>query len=240
MTKRYSVITRISIGLLSFFAGVVSTEIVEVKGAIAAPDPIFNPVLTEIRQKMPEEWSVRLPSNFSRNNPAWYADRIRFQDRSFFISIVWQPGCQGERLCTAGSIVSSSLNDDPYATRLLSEPLFTESDMAKVWKIRERLSKKSTPLSESEQNLLVRANSHPVISRAPITLKPGVKGMVIFTQGNGTVAAGNLHVVWEQESFIYRLSFNAGDPKSPRTQKDRANLINVAISMAKELPIESN
>lgn len=234
----HSTIKRISIRLLSVCAGIASTVIVGGQGAIAAPDPIFNPVLTEIKQKMPKGWSIRLPSNISRNNPAWYADTVRLQDQSLFISIAWRPGCQGSRPCTAGNIVASSLNDDPYSTRLLSEPLFTESEMAKVWKIRERLSKKANPLSESEQNLLVRANSHPVISRAPITLKPGVKGAVIFTQGNGNANVANLHVVWEQESFIYRLSFIVGDPKSPKTQKDRTNLINTAISMAKELPIE--
>lgn len=128
----HSTIKRISTGLLSVLAAVVSAGTTGVKGTIAAPDPIFNPVLTEIRQKMPKGWSVRLPSNISRNNPAWYADTVRLQDQSLFISIAWRPGCQGSRPCTAGNIVVSSLNDDPYSTRLLSEPLFTESEMAKV------------------------------------------------------------------------------------------------------------
>ena len=237
MTKRYSVITRVSIGLLSFFAGVVSTEIVGVKGAIAAPDPIFNPVLTEIRQKMPKGWSVRLPSNISSYRPNHYVDHISLRDESFWISIANGPGCNRALSCTSGHIIISSDNNDSSAKRLLKEPIFTKLEMDKAWKIRTKLSKSSFKLSESEQDLLIRLNSSPVVSRAPITLKPGLKGTFISTLGR----LGNSHIVWEQDSFIYRLSFGStGDPQDPKTQKDKTNLINAAISMAKELPIEPN
>ena len=207
------------------------------QSTIAAPDPIFNPALAEIKQKMPKGWEVRLPSRvgFSdRRN--LYPNSVFFTESSqeFFVVLYGIPNCVA-RACTVGSIVSGRDSNQSYAHMLMTRPIFSESDTEKL---RVLGKKKPSDWTKADQELFNRSEQG-IILRESITLKPGVKGLFVANRGMGASTPPSSSVVWRQGSFTYRVSMRGCFSKSNAlVQPCKTAIINTAISMAKELPIE--
>ena len=88
--------------------------------------------------------------------------------------------------------------------------------------------------------MIVRSDG-AVIIREPITLRPGIKGTVVGQRQMGTSTPPGVSVVWQQGSFSYRVSLNGCvNPSGQIIQQCKTELINTAISMAKEAPIEAD
>jgi hypothetical protein len=208
------------------------------QGAIAAPDPTFNPALTEIKQKMPRNLEVRLPSRigFSDRQNLYPNDVFLAKDsQEFFVILYNRPNCKA-RACSVGSIVSARDNNQTYAHMLLTRPIFKASDENALIELRK---KSPSSWSKSEQELFVRSEG-AVIRREPITLKPGLKGMLVTQRGMGASTPPSSSVVWKQGSFAYRVSLRGSvmNQSGRENQQLKTQLINTAISMAKESPIE--
>ena len=205
------------------------------QSTIAAPDPIFNPALAEIKQKMPKGWEVRLPSRVGPNSrPKLYPNNVFFAEDSqeFFVGLYGAPNCIA-RACAVGSIVSGRDNDQSYAHMLMTRPMFSKSDAEKV-----RILRKRSPSTWTKADLeLFNRSEQGIIRREPITIKPGVKGLFVTIRGMGASTGPSSSVVWQQGSFTYRVSLGACISEST-LQQCKTEMINTAISMAKESPIE--
>jgi hypothetical protein len=212
------------------------------QGAIAKPDAIFEPAINQIKDKMPQGWTVRLPSSMTltgRDNQALglYPNDVFFSKDSqeLFVILYTKPDCTS-RSCSVGSIVSSRGNQS-YAHMLLSRPIFSEADVAKLIKIRK---KDSQDWTQSDKDFL-QSGEQAILRREPITLKPGVKGTFVTNRGMGASTPPRVSVVWQQDDFTFRISMRTGLDGSGRVSQERkTELINAAISMAKESPITSD
>jgi hypothetical protein len=222
----------------SIVGSIASITIIS-QSAIAAPDPIFNAALAEIKQKMPKDLDVRLPSRVGLSDRRnLYPNDIFFakDSQEFFVILYNRPDCKA-RACSVGSIVSARNNDRTHAHRLLTRPIFSASDEKKLIAVRK---KSSSDWSQSDRDLIVRSDG-AVIIREPITLRPGIKGTVVGQRQMGTSTPPGVSVVWQQGSFSYRVSLNGCvNPSGQIIQQCKTELINTAISMAKEAPIEAD
>jgi hypothetical protein len=217
----------------------------QVKGAIAKPAAIFDPVINKIKDRMPRNWVVRLPSNIifkSRDGESLdlytSSDGVFFIEESqeFFVRFDGYPNCQS-RSCQFGSVVSSrGENDKTYAHMLLSRPIFSMADLKKLREIRQKPVEKWT---EAERQHFGKGEQ-AILRRDPITLAPGLKGTFVANRGMGASTPPGISVVWKQDGFTFRISIRGGvDDSKNVSQQLKTPLINAAISMAKEQPITS-
>ena len=117
----------------------------------------------------------------------------------------------------------------------MTRPIFSESDTEKL---RVLGKKKPSDWTKADQELFNRSEQG-IIRRESITLKPGLKGLFVANRGMGASTPPSSSVVWRQGSFTYRVSMRGCFSKSNAlVQPCKTAIINTAISMAKELPIE--
>jgi hypothetical protein len=210
--------------------------------AIAKPAAIFEPVINQIKDTMPQGWVVRLPSSISliggeKKPLGLYPNSVFFSKDSqeFFVTLYTKPDCLA-RACTVGSLVSSR-GDQSYAHMLMSRPIFSEADVARLIKIRKKDSQDWTQADKE----FIQTGEQAILRREPITLKPGVQGTFVTNRGMGASTPPGVSVVWQQDDFTYRISTGARLDESGRVSQERkTELINAAISMAKESPITSD
>jgi hypothetical protein len=211
--------------------------------AIAKPADIFDPVINQIKDTMPQGWTVRLPSNITfaggDGKPlGLYPNSVFFSKDSqeFFVSLYTKPDCTA-RVCAIGSLVSSRDNDQSYAHMLLSRPIFSAADVAKLRKIQQKDYHNWTKADRE----FIQTGEQAILRRESITLKPGVKGTFVTNRGMGASTPPGVSVVWQQDGFNFRISTGARLDESGRVNQERkTELINAAISMAKESPITSD
>jgi hypothetical protein len=160
---------------------------------------------------------------------------FRKDSQELFVILYTKPDCTS-RSCSVGSIVSSR-GDQSYAHMLLSRPIFSEAD---VEKLREIQQKDYLERTQAEKEFL-QSGEQAILRREPITLKPGVKGTFVTNRGMGASTPPGVSVVWQQDDFTFRISMRTGLDGSGRVSQERkTELINAAISMAKESPITSD
>jgi hypothetical protein len=211
------------------------------EGAIAKPADIFDPVINQIKDTMPQGWVMRLPSSIlaggDQQPSRLYPNNVVFREDSqeFFVTLYTKPDCIA-RVCTVGSLVSSRGNQS-HAHMLLSRPIFSAADVAKLRKIQKKDYRERT----SSENDFLQTAEQAILRREPITLKPGVKGTVVTNRGMGVSTPPGVSVVWQQDGFTFRISLRTGLDESGRVSQElKTMLINTAISMAKESPITSD
>jgi hypothetical protein len=212
------------------------------QGVIAKPAAIFEPAINKIKDTMPQGWAVRLPSSITltgRDNQALglHPNDVFFSKDSqeLFVILYTKPDCTS-RSCSVGSIVSSR-GDQSYAHMLLSGPIFSEADVEKLRKIQKKDYQERT---QAEKEFL-QSGEQAILRREPITLKPGVKGTFVTNRGMGASTPPGVSVVWQQDDLTFRISTGARLDESGRvSQEHKTELINAAISMAKESPITSD
>jgi pimeloyl-ACP methyl ester carboxylesterase len=117
---------------LSVVAAALAVGFVGAESAIAAPDPMFKPILSEIKQKTPSGWTMRLPSQLdgtyssvigirddlegavrSKNHP-----ELVIQNGILSIQFTQTPGCRSWP-CLTGNYIGISPGSNP-------PPKFTE------------------------------------------------------------------------------------------------------------------
>ena len=98
------------IGLAAFLVGISGAF----TGAGAAPDPLFEPVIDEIRQELPEGWQFRLPSDIPSEGEL-YPFISEASDTRLVVSLGITPDCAATN-CTIGMIgVTSEADNWPPA-----------------------------------------------------------------------------------------------------------------------------
>lgn len=201
--------------------------------ASAEPAPMFRPIIREIQNQLPRGWVMRLPSSVNISDNPLYAKVVTTSSAHFAIFLNSQPNCKA-RVCQFGIITVAQ--NSTYANNLRSQPIFSQQDIVRVRAIKQRDSQTWT---ESDKELL-RRSGMAVLERTPIALKQGIEGLFIVQSGAGVSTPPGASVLWKQDGLNYRASRGVRLDRNGRvTQRDRSNLIDLAISMANEPPIKS-
>ena len=201
--------------------------------ANAEPASMFRPIIRDIQAQLPRGWVMRLPSAVNLSDNPLYAKVVTTSSENFAIFLNSRPDCEA-RFCQFGIITVAQ--NSTYANNLRSQPIFSQQDMARVRAIKQRDSQTWT---ESDKELL-RRSGMAVLERTPIALKQGIEGLFIVQSGAGVSTPPGASVLWKQDGLNYRASRGVRlDRNGQVTQRDRSNLINLAISMANEPPIQS-
>jgi hypothetical protein len=143
-----------------------------------------------------------------------------------------QPNCIA-RVCQLGII---SVAENPESNNIQrSRPIFSKSDIERVRAIRQRNSQTWT---EADKQYLIRSDG-AILERSPITLKNGVEGFFIVKNATGVSTPPSLSVIWAQDGLNYHVSIKGGvDSDGNAIQDQKSEIINLAISMANEVPIQ--
>ena len=203
------------------------------QSAIAEPAPIFRPILRDIQNQLPRGWVMRLPSSVNISDTPLYPQVITRISGEFAVWLNSQPNC-GARACQFG-IITVAQNSE-YDNNLRSKPIFTLKELERVNEIRRRGYETWT---ESDKRELIRSEM-AVLERTPITLQPGIEGLFIVQNSGGASTPPSLSVIRKQDGLNYRVSIRGGFDRQRNivSQRDKSELINLAISMAKESPIK--
>ncbi|MGC1394902.1 MAG: hypothetical protein WA828_11530, partial [Coleofasciculaceae cyanobacterium] len=212
-----------------FGAGVLAKP----QSTIAEPAPIFKPILRDIQNQLPRGMAMRLPSRVNISDIRLYPQVITTIPGEFAIFLNSQPDCKA-RGCQFGIITVAK--DSEYANKLRSSPIFSRREMERVRAIIQRDSQTWT---ESERRELIRSE-RTVLDRSPITLKQEIRGLFIITNYGGASTPPSLHVIWKQDGLNFRVSRKGGlELNGNVIQRQKSDLINLAISMANEPLIKS-
>jgi hypothetical protein len=204
------------------------------QSTIAEPAPIFRPILRDLQNQLPRGMVMRLPSMVNISDNRLYSQVITTIPGEFAVFLNSQPDCKA-RACQFGIITVAK--DSEYANRLRSSPIFSRAEMERVRAIRQRDYQTRT---ESEKRELIRSEM-AVLDRSPITLKQGIQGLFIITNSGGASTPPSLHVIWKQDGLNFRASRKGGlDRDGNVIQRQKSDLINLAILMANEPPIKSD
>ena len=198
----------------------------------AEPAPIFTPSLREIQNQLPKGMVMRLPSRVNIRNIPIYPQVVTSNPGRFAISLNTQPNCMA-RVCQLGII---SVAENPESNNIQrSRPIFSKSDIERVRAIRQRNSQTWT---EADKQYLIRSDG-AILERSPITLKNGVEGFFIVENNAGASTPPSLSVIWAQDGLNYHVSIKGGvDSDGNAIQDQKSEIINLAISMANEVPIQ--
>jgi hypothetical protein len=203
------------------------------KTANAEPAPMFRPILREIQTQLPRGWVMRLPSSVNISDNPLYPQLVTTIPGSLAVFLNSQPNCKA-RVCQFGIIAVAQ--NSTYDNNLRSQPIFTLKELEKVNAIRRRSYETWT---ESDKRELIRSE-RAVLERTLITLKPGIEGLFVVQNPAGASTPPGASVLWKQDGldFLVRMGVRL-DRNGQVTQRDRSNLINLAISMANEPPIQN-
>ena len=199
----------------------------------AEPASIFRPILREIQSQLPKGWVVRLPSVVNLSDNPLYSEVVTTPGE-LAVLLNSQPNCMA-RACQFGIITVGQ--DSAYDNRLRSKPILSLKELERVNAIRRRDYENWT---ESDRQALIRSEM-AVLERTPITLKQGIKGLFIMQNSAGASTPPSLSVIWKQDGLDYRASMGVRLDRTRNvvSQRDKSALINLAISMANESPIQS-
>lgn len=199
----------------------------------AEPTPMFIPILREIQTQLPKGWVMRLPSRVNISDNRLYPEVATAIREEFAVFLNSQPNCKA-KVCKFGIITVAQ--NSTYANNLRSQPIFSQQDIVRVRAIKQR---DFQTLTEADKEL-VRRSDGAVLERTPIALKQGIEGLFIVKSGAGASTPPGASVIWKQDGLNYRASRGVRlDHNGRVTQRDRSNLIDLAISMANEPPIKS-
>ncbi len=201
--------------------------------ANAEPASMFRPILREIQTQLPRGWVMRLPSRVNISENRLYPEVAATIREEFAVFLNSRPNCKA-RFCFFGIITVAQ--NSTYANNLRSQPIFSQQDIVRVRAIKQRDSQTWT---ESDKELL-RRSERAVLERTPIALKQGIEGLFIVQSGAGASTPPGVSVLWKQDGLDFRASMGVRLDRDGRvTQRDLSNLIDLAISMADEPPIQS-
>jgi hypothetical protein len=176
---------------------------------------------------------MRLPSSVNISDNPLYPQLVTTIPGSLAVFLNSQPNCKA-RVCQFGIIAVAQ--NSTYDNNLRSQPIFTLKELEKVNAIRRRSYETWT---ESDKRELIRSE-RAVLERTLITLKPGIEGLFVVQNPAGASTPPGASVLWKQDGldFLVRMGVRL-DRNGQVTQRDRSNLINLAISMANEPPIQN-
>lgn len=222
--------------ILSFMASLTILGIgafIKPQSASAEPAPMFRPILRDIQNQLPRGWVMRLPSAVNLSDNLLYS-QVSTIPGEFAVLLNSQPNCK-VRFCYFGVIAVAQ--NSAYANNLRSKPVFSQQDIARVRAIRQRDFQTWT---EADKKLLSRSEM-AVLERTHIALKQGIEGLFIVQDGAGASTPPRASVIWKQNGLNYWVSMMGVrfDRNGKVKQRDRSNLIDLAISMASEPPIQS-
>ena len=101
-------LTRLGISLGTGLMGLFAT----LTPALAAPAPVFEPVLDDIQEALPEGWDLRLPSSVNATTQLYpYIDPMMTTYGSLFVGLSTESGCT-EGDCVGAFILVSLPTDD--------------------------------------------------------------------------------------------------------------------------------
>ena len=217
----------VSLGILG--AGVLAKP----QSTIAEPALMFKPILKDIQNQLPRGMVMRLPLMVNISDNQLYPQVLTTIPGEFAVFLNSQPDCKA-RACQFGIIAVAK--ESEYANKLRSSSNFSRRKMERVRAIRQRDSQTWT---ESEKRELIRSEM-AVLDRSPITLKQGIQGLFIITNYGGASTPPSLHVIWKQDDLNFRVSRKGGlDRNGNVIERQKSELINLAISMANEPAIKS-
>jgi hypothetical protein len=198
------------------------------EGAIAQPDSIFRPIVSSLKDQLPQGWKLRLPSSIQvrdyENKPiVLYAKSDGFSNGSLRVSLDTQSDCTA-RACQIGSIFVE--RGSSFLGSLKSDPIFSKSDIEKVRAVRARNYQTRT---EADRQLMLRAEG-AVLERSIVDLSPQIKGTFIHRNAMGVSTGPSIIVTWNQDGQIYTISLRGGGG-------GKQAIVAAAKSMAKENPI---
>jgi hypothetical protein len=198
----------------------------------AEPAPIFTPILRDIQNQLPKGMVMRLPSRVNIRNLPLYAQVVTSNPGRFAVLLNTQPNCIA-RVCQLGII---SVAENPESNNIQrSRPIFSKSDIERVRAIRQRDPQTWT---EADKQYFQRS-AGAILERSPITLKNGVEGFFIVKNATGASTPAALSVIWAQDGLNYHVWIKGGvDSDGNAIQDQKSEIINLAISMANEIPIQ--
>lgn len=231
MKARSPITITISLGICTVFGVCCLTK---PQTANAEPAPIFRPILRDIQNQLKTGWVMRLPSSVNISEIQLYPQVITTIPGEFAVWLNSQPNCTS-RSCQFGIITVAQ--NSTYDNNLRSKSIFTLKELERVNEIRRRGYENWT---EADKRDLIRSEM-AVLERTPITLKQGIEGLFVVQNSGGASTPPSLSVIWKQDGLNYRVSLRGGFDRDRNIviQRDKSELINLAISMANESPIQS-
>jgi Matrixin len=206
------------------------------EGAMAAPDRIFRPIASQVKEQLPSGWKMRLPSSITafgyEDKPIQlYAQSEDFNDSTFRVSLNSQQNCQA-RACYIGYLTVERGTNSYDA--LKSEPIFSKPDMARRRALRQI---SSTSWTEADRNLFLRSES-AVLERSIVDLGSGIEGVFVVRSGMGVSTPAALVVSWKQDNQVYTIYFRTSLQKddTPSLLSQKA-ILSTAESMVQARPI---
>ena len=217
------------VAIVALFSATSLTKIVSVN---AEPASIFKAIIRDIQNQLPKEMVMRLPSRVNISDTPFYPEVVTTIPGEFAVFLNTQPNC-GARACQLGILTVAK--ESEYANSLRSRPIFSKTDMERVRQIQQQNSQTWTAADKQ----LLGVSKMAVLERIPITLKPGIEGLFIVQNGGGASTPPSLSVVWRQDGLNYRVSVKGGvDRNGNVILSQKSEIITLAISMAKETPIQ--
>lgn len=212
-------------------SAIVSTH----ERAIAQPDAIFRPIVSQIESAAPVGWKVRLPAaikltGYEGKVIKLYGVSEGFSNSTFRVALNSQPNCQA-RACMVGFLSSQRGNggfDDS-----LSEPILSKADLSKIRAIRQRSYQTWTDADRA----LMQKGEGAILERSAVDLGSGIKGTFIVRNGMGASTPPRLVLTWKQDRQIYTVSWGAALQDGQVTSTKRQEIVGVARSMVSENPI---
>lgn len=217
------------------FGLVVGLAIVGQTAAIAQPDVIFRPIVSQIESAAPVGWKVRLPAaikltGYDGKVIKLYGNSEGFNNSTFRVALNSQPNCQA-RVCTVGSLLSQ--RGSGVFDYLLSQSILSKADLAKIRVIRQ----KSYETRTSADRALLQKSEGAVLERSSVDLGSGIKGTFIIRNAMGASTPAGLIVTWKQDRQIYTVTWSTALEDGQTTLTKRQEIVGVAKSMVSESPI---
>ena len=214
---------------------VVGLAIVGHERAIAQPDAIFRPIVSQIESAAPAGWKVRLPAaikltGYNGKVTKLHSNYESFSNSTFRVALNSQPNCQS-RVCTVGSLFSQ--RGSGVFDYLLYQPVFSKADLSKIRIIRQ----KSYETRTSADRALLQKSEGAVLERSTVDLGSGIKGTFIVRNAMGASTPAGLIVTWKQDRQIYTVTWSTGLEDGQTTPTKRQEIVGVARSMVSENPI---
>ena len=214
----------------------VSAGLLVMEGAIAQPDAIFRPIVSQIKAAAPVGWKIRLPSAikltaYDGQVIKLYSKSEGFGDSTFAVSLNSRANCQ-EMVCGIGSLLSQ--RGGGIFDSLLSQSVLSKADLSKIRAIQQRQYETWT----KSDRTFVEKSRGAVLERSLVDLGAGIKGALIVQNAVGASTPARLILTWKQDRQTYTVSWwHTSLEERQSTPNDRREIINVGKSMVSENPI---
>jgi hypothetical protein len=210
--NRFGIITRFrnkSLTLSLTVLGLIGTTSVYLPEANAAPDPVFSPILQDIRDKLPRGMVMRLPSvlrlyDYQGQKITVYPDAEQRNRDELSVILYSQPNCgggRGGRSCFFGRL-SVSQNLTEFENNLISNPISKETQRGYPNRI------------------------CGIVTRRNLALNSITQAISVDYDTCGASSGRSNYIIWKQDGLFFLV-----------TAGSEARNTDIATSMANEPPI---